>query len=222
MAEGLDLTSRAVEEGGKDDGESNSEGLAERPVVEVVGGQTIEEGTESTTPQTEVGKSDVHIEEEETVARTEVPGPVAPPVIKPKAVKRKLVLKGDPRAEQPKPKRVSQRCLGKWASSKAKVNTTADLVEILSEEEGTTPTKLGEGSLPATDLEDTAVATETVSQTPSDQGEETTQMAEGPDLASAPAGHVEPRIEGTCISNETRPSAPDQPSTHAEKEPEDE
>ncbi|XP_042038338.1 uncharacterized protein LOC121784243 [Salvia splendens] len=163
MAEGLDLASRAVEGGEKDDGENNSEGLAERPVDEV--------GT--------LGQNS-------------------------------------------KPKRVSQRCLGKWASSKAKVNTAADTVEILSEEEGTTPTKPGEGSLPATDLEDTAVATEAVSQTPSDQGEETTQMAEGSDLASAPAGHVEPRTEGTRISTETRPSATDQPSKHAEKELEDE
>ncbi|XP_042038375.1 titin-like [Salvia splendens] len=162
------------------------------------------------------------IEEEKTVARTEVPEPVAPPVIKPEAVKRKLVLKSDPRAERPKPERVSQRCLGRWASSKAKANTTADPVEVLSEEERTTPTKSGEESLSATDLEDTAMATEVVSPTLSDQGEETEQMAEGLDLASAPDGHDEHGEESTRIRVETNLLAQDQPSTQSEKKPEDE
>ncbi|XP_042016249.1 fibrous sheath CABYR-binding protein-like [Salvia splendens] len=126
MVEDLDLTSREVGE--------------EEPELE--------------TPQTEVWESDEHIEEE-SVPIAEVPEPVAPPVTKPKAVKRKLVLKRYPRAERPKPERVSQRCLGKWASSKANPNAEADPVEILSDEERATPTKPGEEFLPTTDLEDT-------------------------------------------------------------------
>ncbi|XP_042067211.1 fibrous sheath CABYR-binding protein-like [Salvia splendens] len=126
MVEDLDLTSRAVGE--------------KEPELE--------------TPQTEVGESDEHIEEE-SVPRAEVPEPVAPPVTKPKAVKRKLVLKRYPRVERLKPERVSQRCLGKWASSKANPNTEADPVEILSDEERATPMKPGEEFLPTTDLEDT-------------------------------------------------------------------
>ncbi|XP_042003808.1 uncharacterized protein LOC121752780 [Salvia splendens] len=85
MVEDLNFTSRAVGE--------DEEGMAG------------EKEPESVNPQTEAGKSDVHVEAEETEARSEIPKPVAPPVTKPKAVKRKLVLKGDPRAEQPKPQR---------------------------------------------------------------------------------------------------------------------
>ncbi|XP_042035161.1 pharyngeal muscle protein 2-like [Salvia splendens] len=85
MVEDLNLTSRVVEE--------DEEGRAG------------EKEPESMNPQIEAGKSDVHVEAEETEARAEIPKPVAPPVTKPKAVKRKLVLKGDPRAEQPKPQR---------------------------------------------------------------------------------------------------------------------
>ncbi|XP_042050080.1 translation initiation factor IF-2-like [Salvia splendens] len=182
MVEDLDLTSRAVGE--------------EEPELE--------------TPQTEVGESDEHIEEE-SVPRAEVPEPVAPPVTKPKAVKRKLVLKRYPRAERPKLERVSQRCLRKWASSKANPNTEADPVEILSDEERATPTKPGEEFLPTTDLEDTTRKNEAVSPTLSSQGEEADGMAEALDLASRSVGH-----------KETSPTAQDQFSTQAEKEPEEE
>ncbi|XP_042051552.1 uncharacterized protein LOC121796843 [Salvia splendens] len=121
---------------------------------------------------------------EETVVRTEEPEPVAPPVLKPKAVKRKLVLRDNPKAVRPKLKRVSQRCLGKWTSSKTKANTAADPVEVLSDEERVTPTKPGEESFPATNLEDASTAAEVVSTTLSDQRDETEQMAGGLDLAS--------------------------------------
>ncbi|XP_041994748.1 uncharacterized protein LOC121745028 [Salvia splendens] len=171
--------------------------------------------------RTEAGGSDAQIEEEETAARTEVPVPAAPPVLKPKAVKQKLVLKNDPKAVRPKPKRVSQRRLGKWASSKARANTTKDPVVILSEEEQSTSTKPGEESLSATDLQHTAMETEVVSPMPSDKGDEIEQVAEGLDLAPQSVGHVEQRDDRTRIRVETRPTAEDQPSTQAGKKPED-
>ncbi|XP_041995735.1 lysine-specific demethylase 6B-like [Salvia splendens] len=150
MAEGLDLASEAVGDGEEASTRNDPEGLAHQPEDEVEERQTREEEPKSVTPQPEAGESDTHIEKDETVVRTEGPEPVAPPVSKPKAVKRKLVLKSDPKAERPKPKRVSQRCLGKWTSSKAKANTAADAVEVSSEEERTTPTKPGEESLSTT------------------------------------------------------------------------
>ncbi|XP_042003878.1 nucleolar and coiled-body phosphoprotein 1-like [Salvia splendens] len=222
MAEGLDLASRAVGEGEEVGAGNDSEGLSNQPVDEAEKGQTREDEPESVTPQPEVGESDAHIEKEETEARTEVPGPVAPKVSKPKPVKRKLVFNSDPRVERLKPKRVSQRCQGKWASSKAKANTTTDPVEVLSEEDRTTPTKPGEESLPATNLEDAPKETEVVSPTPSDQGEKTVEMAEGLDLASESVGHDEPRDYSTHIRAETLPTAQDKPSTQAEKKSEEE
>ncbi|XP_042035082.1 uncharacterized protein LOC121781399 [Salvia splendens] len=176
-------------------------------------------GEEASTP--EAGESDAHIEKDETVVRTEELEPVAPPVSKPKAVKRKLVLKSDLKAERPKPKRVSQRCLGKWTSSKAKANTAADAVEVSSEEERTTPTKPREQSLSTTNLEDASTATEVVTPTPSDQREETDKMAEGLDLAFESVGHDEPRDDRTHIRVETQPTAQDKPSTQIEKRPEE-
>ncbi|XP_042005873.1 MAP7 domain-containing protein 1-like [Salvia splendens] len=85
MAEGLDLASGAVGEGGGANTGNSSEDQVNQPEDE------REEETESITPQTEARGSDAQIEEEKAVARTEVPEPVAPPVIKPKAVKQKLV-----------------------------------------------------------------------------------------------------------------------------------
>ncbi|XP_042038310.1 nucleolar and coiled-body phosphoprotein 1-like [Salvia splendens] len=221
MAEGLDLASEAVGEGEEAGTRNDPEGLAHQPVDEVEERQTREEEPKSVTPQPEAGESDTHIEKDETVVRTEEPEPVAPPVSKPKAVKRKLVLKSDPKEERPKPKRVSQKCLGKWTSSKAKANTAADAVEVSSEEERTTPTKPGEESLSATNLEDASTATEVVTPTPSDQGEETDKMAEGLDLASESVGHDEPRDGNAHIRVETHPTAQDKPSTQTEKRPED-
>ncbi|XP_042044213.1 MAP7 domain-containing protein 1-like [Salvia splendens] len=213
--------SEAVREGGEASTRNDPEGLAHQPEEEVEERQTGERVPQSVTPQPDAGESDVHIDQEETVVRTEEPEPVAPPVLKPKAVKRKLVLRDDPKAVRPKPKRVSQRCLGKWTSSKTKANTAADPVEVLSDEERVTPTKPGDESFPATNLEDASTAAEVVSTTPSDQRDETEQMAEGLDLASESVGHVEPRDDSTHIHVETRPTAQDKPSTQAEKKPEE-
>ncbi|XP_042059589.1 fibrous sheath CABYR-binding protein-like [Salvia splendens] len=113
MAEDPDLASRAVGEGGEASTRNDPEGPAHQPEEEVEERQTEGRVPQSVTPQPDAGESDAHIDQEETVARTEVPEPVAPPVTKPKAVKRKLVLRDDPKAVRPKPKRVSQRCLGK-------------------------------------------------------------------------------------------------------------
>ncbi|XP_042066517.1 uncharacterized protein LOC121809758 [Salvia splendens] len=189
----------AVREGGEASTRNDQEGLAHQPEEEVEEMQTGERVPQSVTPQPDAGESSVHIDPEETVVRTEEPEPVAPPVLKPKAVKRKLVLRDDPKAVRPKPKRVSQRCLGKWTSSKTKANTAADPVEVLSDEERVTPTKPGEESFPATNLEDASTAAEVVTTTPSDQRDETKQMAEGLDLVSES----------------------DKPSTQSEKKPEE-
>ncbi|XP_042051612.1 proteoglycan 4-like [Salvia splendens] len=184
--------------------------------------EAVREGVEASTrndPEGIAHQPEEEVEKRQTGERE--PEPVAPPVLKPKAVKRKLVLRDDPKAVQPKPKRVSQRCQGKWTSSNTKTNTAADPVEVLSDEERVTPTKPGEESFPATNLEDATTTPEVVSTTPSDQRDETEQMAEGLDLASESVGHVEPRDDSTHIRVETRPTAQDKPSTQAEKEPEE-
>ncbi|XP_042005808.1 ABC transporter F family member 4-like [Salvia splendens] len=199
MAEGLDLASKAV--GGGDKVEEK---------------QTEDEEPKSGTPQPEAGESDTHIEEKETEVQPVEPEKVVPPVLKPKAV-RKLVLKDDPKAERKKPKKVSQRCFGKWTSSKAGANTAASAVEISGEEERTTPTKPGEESLSATNLKDASTATEVVSPTPSGQREETDKMAEGLDLASESIGHAEPVDDSTHIRVETQPAAQKEPSTPIEE-----
>ncbi|XP_042016217.1 uncharacterized protein LOC121764227 [Salvia splendens] len=92
IAEGLDLASRSV--GG----------------VEKVQGE--EKEPEPVDPLVEVGDSRMQVGEEEPAAETQEPEPVAPPVVKPKPIKRSLILKTDPKANRPKPQRVSQRCLG--------------------------------------------------------------------------------------------------------------
>ncbi|XP_042051508.1 uncharacterized protein LOC121796795 [Salvia splendens] len=165
------------------------------------------------TPQSEAGEGDKHVEEKETEVQPKEPEPVVPPVSKPKAAKKRLVMKNDPKAERPKPMRVSQRCLGRWTSSKAGANTAGEAVEISSEEERTAPTKPGEESLSATNLKDTSTATEMVSPTPSDRKEETDEMDEGLDLASKSVGHEEPVDDNTIICVVTKPTAQKEPST---------
>ncbi|XP_042003872.1 fibrous sheath CABYR-binding protein-like [Salvia splendens] len=86
-----DLASRAVGEGGEASTRNDPEGPAYQPEEEVEERQIGERVPHSVTPQPDAGESDTHIDQEETVARTEVPEPVAPPMIKPKAVKQKLV-----------------------------------------------------------------------------------------------------------------------------------
>ncbi|XP_042059441.1 nucleolar protein dao-5-like [Salvia splendens] len=217
VAEGLDLASKAVGRSEESGTVNDSDGLAHQSADEVSEKQTEEEKPKLVTPQSEAGEDDKHIEEKETKVQPEEPEPVVPPVLKPKAVKRKLVLKNDTKAERPKPKRVSQRCLGRWTSSKAGANTAAGAVEISSEEERTTPTKPGEESLSATNLEDASTTTEMISPTPSDQREETNEMAEGLDLASKSVGHEEPLDDNTNIRVETRPTTQKEPSIPIEE-----
>ncbi|XP_042027224.1 fibrous sheath CABYR-binding protein-like [Salvia splendens] len=141
----------------------------------------------SSQPEAEGGNTLVEAQvtkAKETEVRPEVPNPVAPPVVKPKPVKRRLVLKADPKVDRPKPHRYSQRCLGKWAAKKAKPNTAADPLEIVSEDERPTPTKPGEESLPAADPRDSAMGVDEAPQTQGGQGEDTERMAEGLDFAS--------------------------------------
>ncbi|XP_042041242.1 pinin-like [Salvia splendens] len=221
MAEGLDLASEAVGESEEAGTRNDPEGLAHQAVDKVEEKQTEEEEPKSVTPQPEAGESDTLIEEKDTEVQPAEPELVVPPVLKPKSVKRKLVLKGDPKAERLKPKRVSQRCLGKWTSSKAGANTAASALEISSEEDRATPTKPGEESLSATNLKDASTGTEVVSPTPSDQREETDTMAEGLDLASESVGHPEPGDDSIHIRLETQSTAQKEPSTPTEERPEE-
>ncbi|XP_042005711.1 nucleolar protein dao-5-like [Salvia splendens] len=195
MAEGLDLASMAVGGGEEVSTVSDSEGIAHQPGDKVEEKHTEDEEPKSVTPQPEAGESDTHIKEKET--------------------------EEDPKAKRPKPKRVSQRCLEKWTSSKAGANTVASAVEISSEEERATPTKPGEVSLSATNLKDASTATEVVSPTPSDQREEADKMAEGLDLASESVGHAEPVDDSTHIRMETQPTAQKELSTPTEERLED-
>lgn len=84
---------------------------------------------------------DEQTKEKDTEVPTEEPESVAPRITKPKAVKRRLVLKDDPKAERQKHKRVSQWCLGRGMFRKAGANTASDAVVISTEGERTTPTK---------------------------------------------------------------------------------
>ncbi|XP_042043902.1 retinitis pigmentosa 1-like 1 protein [Salvia splendens] len=153
------------------------EGPAYQPGDRADESQAREEEIMLESPQPEAERGDTSIEEQETEAKEtepdiEVPVPVAPPVVKPKAVKRQLILKGDQKADRPKPTRVSQRCLGKWAASKAEANTAETPVEIESEGERPTPTKPGEELLPATDLEEADMEIDEAPQAQGGQGEE--------------------------------------------------
>ncbi|XP_047943084.1 microtubule-associated protein RP/EB family member 1-like [Salvia hispanica] len=167
VAEVLDLASQAV---GK--GEATKEAERSEGVVR----QSVEEKTDVQPEKAE------QLEEEKQEPETHQEE--ASVVTKPEPVKRRLVLKNDPKVERQKPQRVSQRCLGKWKSNKAGANTAADAVEVSSEDEKTTPTKPGEEPSKASQ-EDTQMATRTVSARPTDQEENTDKVAEGPDLASS-------------------------------------
>ncbi|XP_042029884.1 zinc finger CCCH domain-containing protein 18-like [Salvia splendens] len=216
-----ELLNEAVGESEEAGTRNDPEGLAHQPVDKVEEKQTEEGEPKSVTPQPEAGESDIQIEEKNTEVQPTEPEQVVPPVLKPKAVKRKLVFKGDPKAERLKPKRVSQRCLGKWTSKKAGANTAASALEISSEEHRATPTKPGEESLSATNLKYASTATEVVSPTPSDQREETDTMTEGLDLASESVGHPEPGDDSTHIRLETKSTAQKEPSTPTEERPEE-
>ncbi|XP_042056375.1 uncharacterized protein LOC121800954 [Salvia splendens] len=115
IAEGLDLASRSV---GR---------------VEKVQGE--EKESEPVDPRVEVGDSRMQVGEEEPAAETQEPEPVAPPVVKPKPIKRSLILKTDPKAIRPKPQRVSQRCLGKSVGHRETGPTTQDPFSSQAEKE---------------------------------------------------------------------------------------
>ncbi|XP_042003825.1 uncharacterized protein LOC121752801 [Salvia splendens] len=138
--------------------------------------RTTPEGSEGTekTPQAEL------VFQEDTGTETAEPEVEAPQVVKPIPVRRKLVVKADPKADSLKPQRVSQRCLGKWASSRAKPNTSEDPIEIASEEERATPKKAEGELVQATDQEDTGV-----SPVQNEPGTTTEGMAGEPNLTSA-------------------------------------
>ncbi|XP_042029968.1 uncharacterized protein LOC121776880 [Salvia splendens] len=148
---------------------SMPEGQFSQSVGEVDGVQNEERGTEPVESQPKAGDDEMQVEEEGPATEIQEPEPVAPP--------------GGPKAERPKPTRVSQRCLGKWAAKKAKPNTAAHPLEIVSEDERATPTKPGEESLLAADPRDSAMGVDEAPQTQGGRGEDTERMAEGLDLA---------------------------------------
>ncbi|XP_047970254.1 smoothelin-like protein 1 [Salvia hispanica] len=188
MAEGLDLASQVEGEGEVSGVGKESGGVTQQPVGEVEekeprkGEQMGEEAVERQFEQ-EVHQPEDTVEEErreetekKIEAQSEEPGTTAPEVLKPKAVKRKLVLKQEAKVGGKKPTRVSQRCLGKWTSGKAKADTAEEAVEVSSGSEKTTPTKPGEGPS-QTSQEGSPIATRTVP--PTSTGQETDRVAEG-------------------------------------------
>ncbi|XP_042012097.1 uncharacterized protein LOC121760505 [Salvia splendens] len=199
MAEDLNLASRAV-------GESEETG-----VVRVTEGPAYQPGDRE--DESQAGDDEMQVEEEDPVTEIQEPAPAAPPVMKLKTVKRQLILKSDPAAERQKATRVSQRCLGKWAASKAKANTAENPVEIVSEEEKDTPKTSGDEPIHATGLEDTAV-----SPAQSKQCEETERVAEGLDLAPESVGPDGSEKIDARVHGETTSTAQDMSLLQAEEE----
>ncbi|XP_047947878.1 uncharacterized protein LOC125193957 [Salvia hispanica] len=148
VAEVLDLATQAVGKEEVTKEAEKSEGVVHQSVEE----RTDEQPEKAEQPEEEGQEPETHQEK-------------ASVVTKPKTVKRRLVLKNDPKAERQKPQRVSQRCLGKWTSNKAGANTAADAVEVSSDDKKTTPTKPGEEPSNAS-REDTQLATGQISATP--------------------------------------------------------
>ena len=194
----MDLTSQAVGKGEATKEAERSEGVAHQSVEE----KTDEQPKRAEQLEEERQDPETHQEE-------------ASVVTKPEPVKRRLVLKNDPKAERQKPQRVSQRCLGKWKSNNAGANTAADAVEVSSEDEKTTPTKPGEEPSNASQ-EDTQMATGTVSATPTDQEENTDKVAEGLDLASESVGREEAARSDTSTRVVTKPTTQEDVSTQAD------
>ncbi|XP_042019114.1 titin homolog [Salvia splendens] len=185
MAEDLNLASRAV-------GDNEEIG-----VVRVPEGPAYQPGDRA--DESQAGDDEMQVDEDEPVTEIQEPAPAAPPVLKPRTVKRQLILKSGPVAERQKPTRVSQRCLDKWAASKAK--------------EKDSPKKSGDEPIHATGLEDTAV-----SPTQSEQGEEIERVAEGLDLTPESVGpggseNIDARVHG-----ETTSTAQDESLLQAEEE----
>ncbi|XP_047949904.1 uncharacterized protein LOC125195748 [Salvia hispanica] len=132
-------------------------------------------------------------------------------------VRKEQPEENDSKAERQKPKRVSQRCFGKWTSNKAGANTAADAVEISSEDERTTPTKPGEKPS-TTSQKDAPMATRTSSSTQIDQKEEANKVAEGLDLTSKSVGQEEETNDDTSDCLVTEPTAQVEHSTLAGEE----
>ncbi|XP_041995849.1 trichohyalin-like [Salvia splendens] len=126
MAEGLDLASRSV--GGVEKAVTGTtpEGHTSQSVEGKEEVHEEEKEPEPVDPRVEVGGGRMQVEEEEPAAEIPEPEPEAPPVVKPKPIKRSLILKVDPKADRPKPQRVSQRCLGKSVGHRETGPTTQD------------------------------------------------------------------------------------------------
>ncbi|XP_042027231.1 golgin subfamily A member 6-like protein 6 [Salvia splendens] len=126
MAEGLDLASRSVGEVEKAVTGTTPEGHTSQSVEGKEEVHEEEKEPEPVDPRVEVGDGRMQVGEEEPGAEIQEPEPEAPPVVKPKPIKRSLILKADPKADRPKQHRVSQRCLEKWAASRDPLSTQAD------------------------------------------------------------------------------------------------
>ncbi|XP_042059519.1 titin-like [Salvia splendens] len=105
---------------------ATSGNIPEGRPFQVVGGEgeVPSKEKEPVDPQVKVGDDRIQVREEGTAStevkdtgtetaepEVEAPTAVAPQVVKPIPVRRKLVVKADPKADSPKPQRVSQRCL---------------------------------------------------------------------------------------------------------------
>ncbi|XP_047943089.1 uncharacterized protein LOC125189913 [Salvia hispanica] len=212
VAEVLDLTSQAVGRGETAMGADESEGVIHQSVEEMREGQTEEaKKIEEERQEPEIHQS---MEVKETEEETETQPEETSIVSKPKPVKRRLVLKNDPKAERQNPQRVSQRCLGKWKSNKAGANTAANAVEASSEDEKTTPTKPGEEPS-KTSQKDTQMARRTVSSTPKEDAD---KVVEGLDLASESVGREEAIGSDTSTRRVTEPTTHEDASTQAGEE----
>ncbi|XP_041999923.1 cell surface glycoprotein 1-like [Salvia splendens] len=187
MAEGPDLASKAVGDSNTPESTWKLEGESAQPVL-------------------------VDTEPKVPVVQHEAEKPT---VIKSKVVKRKLVLKDNPKDERQKPKRVSQRCLGRGLTRKAGANTASETVTISSDEEGVTPTKPEEKPMPAADQEDTLEKAEVVPPTPTSQKVGTpTKPREDPSDT--------PLDKSVINTQATEPTAQEKPSASTEKKPAEE
>ncbi|XP_042065454.1 zinc metalloprotease ZmpB-like [Salvia splendens] len=126
MVEGLDLASRSVGGVEKAVTGTTQEGHTSQSVEGKEEVHEEEKEPEPVDPRVEVGGGRMQVGEEEPAAEIPEPEPEAPPVVKPKPIKRSLILKADPKADRPKPQRVSHRCLGKSVGHRETGPTTQD------------------------------------------------------------------------------------------------
>ncbi|XP_041999922.1 proteoglycan 4-like [Salvia splendens] len=211
MVEGPDLASKAVGDSNTPESTRKLEGESAQPVAEAKFEKPVE--TEPEVPMFQpIAEVLVDTEPKVPVVQHEAEKPT---VIKSKVVKRKLVLKDDPKDERQKPKRVSQRCLGRGLTRKAGANTASETVTISSDEEGVTPTKPGDKPMPAADQEDTLEKAEVVPPTPTSQKVGTpTKPREDPSDT--------PLDKSVINTQATEPTALEKPSASTEKKPAEE